>query len=213
MSAEKVYVVGVGPGAEDYLMPLARRRIEEADILVGSARLIGLFPGKESRDLDLRGDPPGTIRFILESRRGKKLAVLVSGDPGLYSFLGVLARYLRPEEYEVIPGISSVQLAFARLGESWENAFIRSVHGRGLEGLIEAVKEHSKVALLTDGHLSPRDIATYLLEGGVSDRELVVCRNLSYPDESITRTDLQGASSLAAAEGLYTIIIEEKRAC
>jgi precorrin-6y C5,15-methyltransferase (decarboxylating) CbiE subunit len=213
VSAEKVYIVGVGPGAEDYLTPLARRKIEEADILVGSPRLTGLFPGKESRGLDFSGEPPATAQFILENRRRKRLAVLVSGDPGLYSFLGVLARYLKPEEYEVIPGISSVQLAFARLGESWENAFVFSIHGRGLEGLIEAVKEHSKVALLTDGHISPRDIASYLIEGGVSDRELVVCRNLSYPDESITRTDLQGASSLAETEGLYTIIIEERRAC
>ncbi len=207
MSVGKVYVVGVGPGAEDYLIPLARRKIEEADILVGSPRVTGLFPGKEAQGLDFRGEPPSTVGFILEHRHRKRIAVLVSGDPGLYSFLGVLARYLGPEEYEVVPGISSVQLAFARLKESWEDAFIYSVHGRKMDGLIEAVKEHSKVALLTDDRLSPWDIASYLLEGGVKDRELVVCRDLSYPEESITSIDIEAAQSLSEDKGLYTIII------
>ncbi len=209
MSVGKVYVVGVGPGAEDYLIPLARRKIEEADILLGSPRLTGLFPGKEAQGLNFRGEPPPTIGFILEHRHRKRIAVLVSGDPGLYSFLGILARYLGPEEYEVVPGISSVQLAFARLKERWEDAFMYSVHGRKLDGLIEVVKEHGKVALLTDERLSPRDIASYLLKGGVRGRELVVCRDLSYPEESITSVDIEAAQSLPEDKGLYTVIIRE----
>ncbi len=211
MSGEKVYVIGMGPGSEDYLVPLARRKIEEADVLVGSGRLTGLFPAKESHALDFAGEPPGTVRFILENRR-RKVAVLVSGDPGLYSFLGVLARYLDAGEYEVIPGISSVQLAFARLGESWEDAAVRSIHGRDLEGLVDVVREHGKVALLTDGRLSPRDIAAHLIEGGIKDRDLVVCRNLSYPDEAVTRTGIGDAMTLTAEDGLYIVIIQEKRA-
>ncbi len=210
MSGEQVYVIGMGPGSLDYLVPLAWKKIEEADVLVGSGRLTGLFPAKESYALDFTGEPPGTVRFILENR-SRKVAVLVSGDPGLHSFLGVLARYLDPGEFEVVPGISSVQLAFARMGESWENAVIRSIHGRDLEGLVDVVREHGKVALLTDGRLSPRDIGAYLIEGGIKDKQLVVCQNLSYPDEVVTRTGLGDAPALTAADGLYVVIIEEKR--
>jgi len=210
---EKVCVVGMGPGAEDYLIPLARKKIEEADVLVGSPRLTGLFPGKEARGLDFSGEPPTTVSYILENRQRKRIAVLVSGDPGLYSFLGVLARYLRPEEYEIVPGISSVQLAFARLKESWEDAFIHSVHGRKLDGLIEVVKQHPKVALLTDGRLSPREIALYLRAGGIEDREMVVCSDLSYPGERVTRLDMEAAGPQAEDKGNYVMIIRGKRSC
>lgn len=213
MSVEKVCVVGMGPGAEDYLIPLARKKIEEADVLVGSPRLTGLFPDKEAWGLDFSGEPPATVSYILENRTRKRIAVLVSGDPGLYSFLGVLARYLRPEEYEIVPGISSVQLAFARLKESWEDAFIYSVHGRKLDGLIEVIKQHPKVALLTDGRLSPREIARYLRKEGIEDRELVVCSDLSYPGERVTRLDIEAAQPQTEGKGNYVMIIRGKDSC
>ena len=213
MPVERVCVVGMGPGAEEYLVPLARKKIEEADILVGSPRLTRLFPGKEARGLDFSGEPPATVRFIRDNRERKRIAVLVSGDPGLFSFLGVLARYLKPEEYEIVPGISSVQMAFARLKDTWEDAFIHSVHGRRLDGLVEVVKQHRKVALLADGRVSPREIARHLREGGIDDRELVVCSDLSYSDEKVAPLDPETSGAQAENSGNYVMIIRGKRPC
>ncbi|MDP2953414.1 MAG: precorrin-6y C5,15-methyltransferase (decarboxylating) subunit CbiE, partial [Chloroflexota bacterium] len=190
-----VYVIGVGPGGEDYVTPVARRHIMDCDLLLGDERLTRLFP-RPSRELDLKGDPPAAVQFILAQRTHLKLAVLVSGDPGLYSFLGVLSRYLGEEEYEVIPGVSSVQLAFARIKDSWEDALIVSLHGREEQDLAAAVKGHPKVALLTDSRWPPRKIAQHLWERGIRDREFIICQDLSYPQERVVRTDICGALSL-----------------
>lgn len=210
MSVNKVYVIGMGPGADDYVIPVARRCIEESDLLLGDERLTRLF-ARPSQELVLKGEPPAAVTFILANRERLKIAVLVSGDPGLYSFLGVLSRYLAKEEYEVIPGISTVQLAFARIKECWEDAFVLSLHGRRADELARAVREHPKVAILTDPHWSPRAIAQHLLEHGIEDREFITCENLSYPQERIIRGSIREALSAKVGDGLSVVIVVEKK--
>ena len=39
----KIYIIGIGPGTEDYLLPIAKREIERADCLIGAKRLLSLF--------------------------------------------------------------------------------------------------------------------------------------------------------------------------
>lgn len=212
MSGKKLYIIGVGPGDESYITPAARAQAAECDLLLGSQRLTRLFD-RPSRELDLKGDPPAAVRFILENRAHLKIGVLVSGDPGLYSFLGVISNYLRQEEFEVVPGISSVQLAFARLKEGWEDAFILSLHGRDADGLAGAVRQHPTVAILTDGRWTSREIARNLLEHGIEDRELIICENLSYPEERIIASDIRGALAAADSQGLSVVIIRKGRGC
>jgi len=212
MSGNKLYIVGVGPGSEDYITPVARRHIAQCDLLLGNERLTRLFP-VPSHELDLRGDPPRAMKFILANRPRLKMAVLVSGDPGLYSFLRVLSRYLDEDEFEVIPGISSVQLAFARIKDCWDDAFILNLHGRAGDNLMAAVERHPKIAILTDHRWSPREIARHLLEHGIEDRELIICENLSYPEERIVRTDIRSALDAASGEGLNVVIVRETKRC
>ena len=204
----RVFVIGVGPGTADYLTPVARACIEGCDLLLGSPRLTRLFP-QESRPLDFRGDPPASVKYILENRSRQKIGVLVSGDPGLYSFLGVISRYLPPEDYEVMPGISSVQLAFARLKESWADALILSLHGRQETDLARKVAAHPKVAILTDPSHPPQAIARALLAHGLKGREFIICQDLSYPEERIVRTTLEEAAQLPLS-GSLLVIIQEK---
>lgn len=133
---------------------------------------------------------------FIRRNRDKKVAVLVSGDPGLYSFLSYLLKHFDPGELEVIPGLSSVQVAFARAGMTWQDAVIVSLHGRNKERVLSevvlpAVKGGSKVALLTDSGLTPQDIAAYLVERGVVHREMIVGDNLTCPGEKLVTASLQ----------------------
>ncbi len=97
-----------------------------------------------------RGIPfSGDIRAILdridEERRRSALAVLVSGDPCLYSLHGAIARRFSAEEYELVPGISSFQLACARARVPWDDAVVVSVHGRPIEELRRVPTEGAAV--------------------------------------------------------------------
>lgn len=186
----KVSVIGIGPGTEDYLLPVAKRAIESADCLIGSRRNLRLFQDLSKEEVLLEGDFEKTLSYLLKERERKKIAVLVSGDPGLYSFLKPIARVFKKEEYVVIPGVSCVQIAFARLGEGWEDATILSLHGRKMGDLALSIKKSSKVFLFTDPSFPPEKIAASLLEQGVENRRAIVMENLTYPNERMIDTDL-----------------------
>jgi cobalt-precorrin-7 (C5)-methyltransferase len=206
----RVYIIGIGSGMEDYLLPVARRTIEASDCLIGGTRSLRLFQHLQKEEIPLEGHFEQVIPYLLKEREKKKIAVLVSGDPGLYSFLGTISRFLKREEYAVIPGISTVQIAFAKIGEGWEDATIISLHGRKTEDLAVRVKESAKTFLFTDLNYPPEKIAAYLLAQGIENRRAIVMENLTYPNERIVDTDL---IHLAGMEGfgLCVMIIKKER--
>jgi len=206
----KIHIIGIGSGTEDYLLPVARREIEASDCLIGGQRALRLFHDLRKEEVPLEGHFETILPYLLKERERKKIAVLVSGDPGLFSFLGAISRHLKREEYVVIPGISTFQIAFARIGERWEDATIISLHGRRHEDLPVRVKESSKVFLLTDQNFPPREIAAFLLENGVENRRAIVMENLTYPDERIVDTDLKKLFEMGEF-GLCVMIIKKER--
>jgi cobalt-precorrin-7 (C5)-methyltransferase len=206
----KVYIIGIGSGTEDYLLPIARRTIESSDSLIGGKRALRLFQGLHKEEVLLEGNFDHVLPYLLKKRERKKIAVLVSGDPGLYSFLGTVSHILKRDEYTVIPGISTVQIAFARIGEGWEDATILSLHGRKIADLAARIRESSKIFLFTDSNFPPEKIASHLLEKGVDNRRAIVMENLTYPNERVLDTDLK---HLAKREGfgLCVMIIKKER--
>ncbi len=205
----KVYVIGIGAGTEDYLIPIARREIEASDCLIGGKRALGLFRDLHKEEIPLEGNFEKIIPYLLREREKKRIALLVSGDPGLYSFLGTISRVLRRGEYVVIPGISAVQIAFARIGEGWDDATIISLHGRKLDDVAMRVKESPKTFLFTGPNLTPEKIAAHLLERGVGHRRAIIMENLTYPDERIVDTDLNHLTGMEGF-GLCVMIIKKE---
>ena len=205
----KVYIIGIGPGTEDYLLPVARKEIENSDCLIGGRRALRLFQPLSKEERLLEGDFERVIPFLLKEREKKKIAVLVSGDPGLYSFLGTISQVLEKEDYVVIPGISTVQIAFARIGERWEDATLLSLHGRKVDDLAARVESSTKAFLFTDPGFPPEKIAAHLLEKGVENRRAIVMENLTYSDEKVLDTDLDHLAKMEGF-GLCVMIIKNE---
>lgn len=191
----RVTVVGTGPGHPDFLTPAGAAKIAQATVLVGGRRLLDSFarPGQKKCVVDR--DLKGVVEFIKSHYREEKLVVLVSGDTGIYSLASYLARKLPSEILEFIPGISSVQLMFARLKKSWQSASIFSLHGRPPEGLSQLVKAGGTVAVLTDNRFTPQQVASYLLAQGCPDSTVALGANLSYQDERVVITRLTELAS------------------
>ncbi len=206
----KVYIIGIGSGTEDYLLPIARKEIETSDCLIGGRRALRLFQPLHKEERLLEGSFEQVIPFLLEEREKKKIAVLVSGDPGLYSFLGTISQVLRKEDYVVIPGISTVQIAFAKIGERWEDATLLSLHGRKMDDLVAKVENSKKTFLFTDPGFPSEKIAAYLLEKGVENRRAIVMENLTYPDERIVDADLNHIARMDGF-GLCVMIIKKEQ--
>ncbi len=203
----KVYIVGIGSGAEDYLLPVAKKIILSSDTLIGGQRQLLLFRELKKKKITLEGKFEEILRYVRENKEREKIAILVSGDPCLYSFLGWISRRMDVQDYEVIPGISSFQVAFARIKKTWENALIISLHGRPIERLIPAMRNNKTLVIFTDYKNTPSKIASYLLGQGIKNRTVFIAENLTYPEEKILKTDLKKLS-MGKEFGLCVMILK-----
>ena len=124
----KIYIIGIGPGSSEYLTKKAIDTVKSSDYTVGSTRAIDLFDDVNNKLAfnvkDLLDKLEKGVDLAIE---GNTVSILSTGDPG---FSGVLNTVLRiandknfpKEKIEVIPGISSLQLAAARNHIQWDNA-------------------------------------------------------------------------------------------
>ena len=187
-------MAGIGPGHPDYVLPAALRVIREAKVLVGGSRALSDFAQEGQRTMTIRGDIPAVLAFIREALSESSVVVMVSGDPGYYSLLDALRREFDEDCLSVIPGISSVQFAFARLALPWHDASLLSFHGRRPSDAELAYAPGRIIGMLTDTKNSSRTIPELLIEmGWPEDAQAAICSRLSYEDERIVRTTLAGA--------------------
>ena len=149
MNTTAISIVGCGPGSPLNVTDAARQAVAGADVLVGGKRLMQLFPHSAAERITVQTDIV-TILQVIAARRaaGQTVAVAVSGDPGLYSLARNVIQCFGREECQVIPAVSSVQVAFARLGLDWAGARILSAHGRIPNITAHDLGREDKIAVL-----------------------------------------------------------------
>lgn len=177
-----VYIVGLGPGHKDYILPKAIEVMKNCDLILGFKRAL------ESLDfIDNEKEAKTTLKDIievLEENPNKNIAVVASGDPNFYGITDFINRSYQGE-VQVIPGISSYQYLMGRINRSWQGAYLSSVHGRN-EDFISKVREYKKSIWLTDKERNPKELSRLLIESKI-ECQIVVGENLSYEDEKITQ--------------------------
>jgi len=176
--------------------PAALAAIEEADVLVGSARHLASLPSASTAErIRIAGPLPAILEAIAERvAAGRKVCVLASGDPGFFGIVRALNHRIGSPRLRVHPAPSSVSLAFARLGVSWDDATVVSAHGRSLDAAL-ALATGPKVAVLTSPDNPPQAIGLGLLSLGCGPRQVAVLSRIGESDESFTDTDLAGLAS------------------
>lgn len=205
----KIIVAGIGPGNPDYMVPEARRAIREARVLVGGRRALSQFAGNSVQEQCAIGaDIPAVLAFIRSRLQEDDVVVMVSGDPGYYSLLDALRREFPAEAIRVIPGISAMQMAFARLAMPWHEADLWSFHGRVPEEARLLYAPGRMAGMLTDGKYNSHTIPRLLMEKGwPGDAGLAVCSRLSYEDEVIIRTTLAEAENYPVYSHCILVVI------
>jgi precorrin-6Y C5,15-methyltransferase (decarboxylating) len=191
VSKPRVTIIGVPPYGVVGLLPRARRIISRAPLLIGGRRLLDNFAfatGEKiaiSNNLALIAE---TIRVNLDTR---KVVVLASGDPDFFGIAHYLIEQLGKANIEIIPNVSSMQMAFALIKESWDDAALVSLHGREPANLAEVVSSHPKTAIFTDPVNTPDKIAGLLCSQGLNAYRAYVCQNLGSGSQKIIQTDLE----------------------
>jgi len=189
----KIIGVGCGPGL---LTEQAIQELKQARSAYGSDRAIGLARAYLPKDC--------TVRSIDDYKKLPELpenaVILSTGDPMLAG-LGYL-------NGTVIPGISSLQIAAARLHIPLSRVTVVVAHGRGheqgMQDTVEEVKRGKIVFLLADPKFSVSGLYSRLAELSLP-LQVAVCENLAYPGERIVAGDI--ASPPLPESGLYSLVI------
>jgi len=189
-TARKVHIVGIGEDGLKGLTQTARGLIEQAYLLIGDEHSLGLVPNAAGQRLVV-GTNLGEAVDRIESSPDQKIVVLAVGDPLFYGIARFLCQKLGKDRFDVLPHVSTMQLAFARVKESWEEAFLTNLSGHGVESVLEQIRSAEKVGLFTSEAYPPAVVARVLLEHQIDYFTAYVCENLGSPDERVTHGELR----------------------
>lgn len=206
-----ITIVGVGPGDPDLLTLKAREVIRSADYVAGFETVLGpvrRWIAGEAMPMRYRDQENVLERLAAHAQAGKNCVVCAWGDLN-FSSKELLDRVRRRAEVELIPGISSVQVACARLGLTMETSMFITLHARdgheeGLRELVENLKRPSRnlIVLPRPFDLMPNTIAALLLEEGIpAETPLWALQRLSFTDETISEYTL---TSLAGEDAEFS---------
>lgn len=176
--ARTFYIIGAGPGAPGLLTGEARWALDEADAVFATARLAAL-------DAKAIVCPFGELAARAMQAEGDTVAVLVSGDVGFFSAAARLREQLAPHgEVRLVCGLSSLQYFCAKLGVSYDDACVRSLHGRA-GSILGAVSYHKKVFALTGGAQNAQIVCKTLSDAGLGGLTVHLGENLGMETERI----------------------------
>lgn len=191
----KIIVAGIGPGDEDFITPAALKKIRAAKFLIGGQRALSTFANDGQITCPITRNLDAPLDFIRDKLTLDSVVVMVSGDPGYYSMLDLLRKNFPPSTIEVIPSISAIQLAFAKVSLPWHDATLLSFHGRQPAREALQFTAGKILGLLTDAENNSATISQQLIDCGWGNDSLVtICARLSYPDEKIFTTTLAEAA-------------------
>ena len=196
-------IIGVLDDGAASLTPTALAHIRQADVIIGAERTLALFAGQfkpGARTFDLTGQlkaVPGWVDAAREA--GQSCVVLATGDPLCFGIAPYLAARLCTQALEILPNVSTLQLACARLGMAWQDVPFLSIHAKdagpwrrgagpthGLYRLAQAVHAHDRLLVLTSPDNTPARIAELLRIEGLADAvQMAVAENLLQPDEHV----------------------------
>ncbi len=201
-----ITIVGCGPGGLDYLTPVARGSIEQADVLIGASRLLELFATNGEQRIVVGADIPKALDQLAPHIGKRKVAVIVSGDPGVCSLAQPVIQRFGWQSCRVIPGISSLQVAFARLGLDWTDARLISVHHHAPQLDMDLLVEESKIAVLA-GNASTMEWIVGLANRLAATHSIFACEDLTLPQERVFRLDSNDlAGSKLSAQSIVLFI-------
>ncbi|MCP4817418.1 MAG: precorrin-6y C5,15-methyltransferase (decarboxylating) subunit CbiE, partial [Planctomycetaceae bacterium] len=204
----KVHVVGISDDGLQGLSSLARERLEAADLVIGDTQLLDLVEASDAE----KWDPAGHLDEVVDriaTRSTDEIVILASGDPLFYGMARFLCERLGKDRFEVLPHVSSMQMAFARVKESWDDAYLTNLANQSVERVVERIRTAGKVGIFTTEENSPSVVATACLERGIDYFTAYVCENLGSPDERVTVGDLNEIDGEAFAPLNVMILVRK----
>jgi precorrin-6Y C5,15-methyltransferase (decarboxylating) len=178
-------IIGIGEDGIAGLPPLARELVERAELVFGGQRHLNLA-APILRGAAQPWPSPFDVSPVLAAR-GRRVAVLASGDPFLHGVGNVLLRHVVVEEVLSLPAPSAFSLAASRLGWALQDVVTLSLHGRPVELIRSHLHPGTRLLVLTSDAAGPGDIAGLLRREGFGKSRVALLEALGGPREGIRR--------------------------
>ncbi len=221
-----IFLIGILDDGWAGLSDTARQRLAAADLVIGAGRTLELvrphLPSSKLQDMDgVLGQVPGWIAAARAA--GQRVVALATGDPLCHGIASWLTGKLGRDGFEILPAPSTLQLAFARFKQPWQEVKIATCHSsdagewfvgatpaHGLYKLMRAIALHPRVALFTGPENTPARLARALLSAGYGDAKLSVACRLLLPDEALFH-DLSAADAAQMSFPEPNVVIVERQ--
>lgn len=185
----RIQIIGIGDDGVASLTGHARESIERAEVMMGPRSLLDKVHFGPPQRIVI-GSDLDEIRHAILSLAGRPAVLLASGDPLFYGIARFISDIVGKDGFEVVPHVSSMQLAFARIKESWDDAYLTNLAVQPLDRVVETIRTADHVGLFTTVTLTPAVVAEALLDRRIDYFTAYVCENLGSPDERVTQGDL-----------------------
>ena len=205
---KSIHVIGAGIAGHEGFTPQALELINQSELLFGAQRLLGLFPDFSGEKFPINDNNLAEMVGQLQDC-DCRVVVLASGDPLFFGLGRYLLRNLADELIEFLPNVTSVQYAFAKIREPWDDSVFVSAHGRALKDVVDRIVANDKAAILTDDVNTPGAIGRELLSRRRSGYKAYLCENLGTDAEKIRVNDVRGLLELDVARLNVLILIKE----
>jgi cobalt-precorrin-7 (C5)-methyltransferase len=203
---QPIVIAGCGPGARALVTAEVETAVRGALLLAGAPRLLELFADARAERMPLIGPvEPWLTRLDREitDHPNTNAVVLVTGDPGLCSIAACVLNRFGRARCRLLPGISSVQLACARLGLAWYEAQIVSMHA-GLP--TRPTNERVPWIFLMGANGGESRVAAWAHE---TNRRCFVCEDLSLSNERVEAISSERLAALPSHPRRIVVLTRE----
>jgi precorrin-6Y C5,15-methyltransferase (decarboxylating) len=189
-------VIGMGEDGLEGLSPRARSLLQEAEVIVGSKRLLAHL-GKTEAEQHEWPQPFSAVIDRIKPLRGRRTVVLATGDPLNFGVARKLMEIVPFAEMEIVPHLSSFSLAAARMGWPLGDCDTITLHGRPAANLEAFIQPDARLLALTADAGTIPEVVRRLTARGYGASEITVLENMGGPRENSVRfraDDFSGGS-------------------
>jgi len=185
----KITILGIGDEGPTGLTQFCREKLNAAEIVIAAPSTLAQLDSVDGRMIPLRDDLDEIVALI-KSLRDKRIVMLSLGDPLFFGTTRYLCDEIGKDQFDIIPHVSMMQLAFARIRESWDEALLSDLSSRTPEQLFDKIRFAEKVGLFTSSEHSPAKVAKMLIDQRADYFRAYVCEDIASPNERITECSL-----------------------
>lgn len=205
MSRPWLNIVGIGEDGVDGLSAAARQLVVDAEVIIGGDRHHQLAGDVKAERIAWPSPFDAMIETIV-SLRGRKLVILVTGDPLWYSVGARLLKAIPGDEVRFHPQLSAFQWAACRMGWSLADVETLTVHGRAAEQIVPYFAPGVRLLVLTKDKTSPAAVGALLVARGYPRSKLTVLAALGGEREE--RIEMLADNTTEDVPDFHTLAVE-----